>query len=75
MNIDSSWFQWFGLALMRRQHRTIIKTDWQRQSFIHDRLSFAIGQRLWFGLVSAIAKTADCGKKQSLESPCLFAYI
>jgi hypothetical protein len=43
MNINSSWFQWFGLALVRRQHRTIIKTDWQRQSFIHDRLSFEPG--------------------------------
>jgi hypothetical protein len=75
MNIDSSWFQRFGLALMRRQHRTIIKTDWQRQSFIHDWPSFETGQRLWFGFVSAIAKTADCVKKQSLESPCLFAYI
>jgi hypothetical protein len=92
MNNDSSWFQWFGLALMRLRHRTIIKTDWQRQSFIHDRLlfapglhsrlacirawpAFAIGQRLWFGLVCNIAKTADCGKKQSLESPCLSAYI
>jgi len=75
MNIDSSWFQRFGLALMRSQHRTIIKTDWQRQSFIHDWLSFVIGQRRWFGLVSAIAKTADYDQKQSLESPCRFAYI
>jgi hypothetical protein len=92
MNIDSSWFQWFGLALMRHQHRTIIKTDWQRQSFIHDWLSFTtgfhsrlafirdwlsfvIGQRRWLGLVSVIAKTADYDQKQSLESPCRFAYI
>jgi len=75
MNIDSSWFQWFDLALMRHQHRTIIKTDWQRQSFIHDWLSFVIGQRRWLGLVSVIAKTADYDQKQSLESPCRFAYI
>jgi hypothetical protein len=75
MNVDSSRFQWFGLALMRHQHRTIIKTDWQRQSFIHGWLSFVIGQRRWLGLVSVIAKTADYDQKQSLESPCRFAYI
>jgi hypothetical protein len=74
MNIDSSWFQWFGLALMRHQHRTIIKTDWQRQSFIHDWLSFdwlsfVIGQRRWFGLVSAIAKTADYDQSKALKAP------
>jgi hypothetical protein len=86
MNIDSSWFQWFGLALMRHQHRTIIKTDWQRQSFIHDWLSFTtgfhsrlafihdwlsfvIGQRRWFGLVSAIAKTADYDQSKALKAP------
>jgi hypothetical protein len=34
-----------------------------------------IGQRLWSGLISAVAITADYDKKQSLESPCLFAYI
>jgi len=55
---------------MRHQHRTIIKTDWQRQSFIHDWLSFTTGQRRWLGLVSVIAKTADYDQKQSLESPC-----
>jgi hypothetical protein len=69
MNIDSSWFQWFGLALMRHQHRTIIKTDWQRQSFIHDWLSFVIGQRRWFGLVSAIAETADYDQSKALKAP------
>jgi hypothetical protein len=69
MNIDSSWFQWFGLALMHHQHRTIIKTDWQRQSFIHDWLSFVIGQRRWFGLVSAIAKTADYDQSKALKAP------
>jgi hypothetical protein len=46
-----------------------------RLAFIRAWPSFEIGQRLWFGLVSAIAKTADCVKKQSLESPCLFVYI
>ncbi|MDC0493317.1 hypothetical protein OAO72_03370 [Alphaproteobacteria bacterium] len=46
-----------------------------RLAFIHDWLSFVIGQRRWFGLVSAIAKTADYDQKQSLESPCRFAYI
>jgi len=41
----------------------------------NDNLSFVIGQRLWSGLISAVAITADYDKKQSLESPCLFAYI
>jgi len=27
MNIGSSWFLWFGLAIMHRANRTIIKTD------------------------------------------------
>jgi hypothetical protein len=46
-----------------------------RLAFIRDWLSFVIGQRRWLGLVSAIAKTADYDQKQSLESPCRFAYI
>jgi hypothetical protein len=40
-----------------------------RLAFIHDWLSFVIGQRRWFGLVSAIAKTADYDQSKALKAP------
>jgi hypothetical protein len=69
MNIDSSWFQWFCLALMRHRHRTIIKTDWQRQSFIRDWLSFVIGQGAGLALFLPSPKQQIMIKSKALKAP------
>jgi hypothetical protein len=65
---------WLGTCAPSAPHynqNRLAKTIFHsRLAFIHDWLSFVIGQRSWLGLVSVIAKTADYDQKQSLESPC-----
>jgi len=74
--VSMVWLGTYAPSAPHYNQNRLAKTIFHsRLAFIHDWLSFVIGQRRWFGLVSAIAKTADYDQKQSLESHCRFAYI
>ena len=74
--VSMVWLGTYAPSAPHYNQNRLAKTIFHsRLAFIHDWLSFAIGQRRWLGLVSVIAKTADYDQKQSLESPCRFAYI
>jgi hypothetical protein len=69
--VSMVWLGTYAPSAPHYNQNRLAKTIFHsRLAFIHDWLSFVIGQRRWLGLVSVIAKTADYDQKQSLESPC-----
>jgi len=80
--VSTVWLGTYAPSAPHYNQNRLAKTIFHsRLAFIRAWPSFAPGLHSrpgkGFGLAffSAIAKTADCVKKQSLESPCLFAYI
>jgi hypothetical protein len=68
--VSMVWLGTYALSAPHYNQNRLAKTIFHsRLAFIHDWLSFVIGQRRWFGLVSAIAKTADYDQSKALKAP------
>jgi hypothetical protein len=68
--VSMVWLGTYAPSAPHYNQNRLAKTIFHsRLAFIHDWLSFVIGQRRWFGLVSAIAKTADYDQSKALKAP------
>ena len=68
--VSMVWLGIYALSAPHYNQNRLAKTIFHsRLAFIHGWLSFVIGQRRWFGLVSAIAKTADYDQSKALKAP------
>jgi hypothetical protein len=68
--VSMVWLGTYAPSAPHYNQNRLAKTIFHsRLAFIHDWLSFVIGQRRWLGLVSAIAKTADYDQSKALKAP------
>jgi hypothetical protein len=68
--VSMVWLGTYAPSAPHYNQNRLAKTIFHsRLAFIHDWLSFVIGQRRWFGLVSAIAETADYDQSKALKAP------
>jgi hypothetical protein len=68
--VSMVWLGTYAPSAPHYNQNRLAKTIFHsRLAFIHDWLSFVIGQRRWFGLVYAIAKTADYDQSKALKAP------